>query len=339
MDRLKTCRLKAVAIAFCIAVLAGALAPFIAALSLSRSAVAEDWPTRPVTLIVPFAPGGTTDIVARIVGQALSARLGQSVIVENLGGAGGTLGANQAAKAAPDGYTIFMATIAHTMAPGIYKSLPYDFVKDFAPITVVAYVPNIVIVHPSVPAKTVGELLAYIRANPGKVNYGSAGIGSTEHMSGELLSAMANLKMVHVPYKGGAPMMADLIAGHIEMSIETSGSASPHIKAGSVRALAVSTAKRSPAFPDLPTLAEAGLTGYDVTTWYGVLAPAGTPGPIRDRLYKELNEILKSPEIAARLRDIGGDPGGETPTEFADFIKNETAKWIKLAKDAHISVE
>ena len=323
-------RLKAVAIAFCLA---------LAALALPRPAAAEDWPARPVTLIVPFAPGGTTDIVARIVGQALSARLGQSVVVENLGGAGGTLGANQAAKAAPDGYTIFMATVAHTMAPGIYKSLPYDFVKDFEPITEVASVPNIVIVHPAVPAKTVAELLAYIRANPGKVNYGSAGIGSTEHMSGELFSAMANLKMVHVPYKGGAPMMADIIAGHIEMAIETSGSASPHIKAGSVRALAVSTAKRSPLFPDLPTLAEAGLTGYDVTTWYGMLVPTGTPAPIRDRLYKEMSEILKSPDIAARLRDIGADPGGEPPADFAAFIKNETAKWIKVAKDAHISVD
>jgi tripartite-type tricarboxylate transporter receptor subunit TctC len=323
-------RLKAVAIALCLC---------FAALALLRAAVAEDWPTRPVTLIVPFAPGGTTDIVARIVGQALSARLGQSVVIENLGGAGGTLGANQAAKAAPDGYTLFMATVAHTMAPGIYKSLPYDFEKDFEPITVVASVPNIVIVHPAVPAKTVGELLAYIRANPGKVNYGSAGIGSTEHMSGELLAAMANLKMVHVPYKGGAPMMTDLIAGHIEMAIETSGSATPHIKAGSVRALAVSTAKRSPLFPDLPTLAEAGLSGYDVTTWYGMLAPTGTSVAVRDRLYKEVSEILKSPEIAARFRDIGADPGGNTPVEFADFIKNETAKWIKLAKDAHISVD
>ena len=189
------------------------------------------------------------------------------------------------------------------------------------------------------PAKTIGELLVYIRANPGKVNYGSAGIGSTEHMSGELMAAMANLKMVHVPYKGGAPMMADLIAGHIEMSIETSGSATPHIKAGSVRALAVSTAKRSPAFPDLPTLAEAGLPGYDVKTWYGLLAPTGTPGAVRDRLYKELSEILKSPDIVARLHDIGADPGGETPAEFTDFIKSETDKWIKLAKDAHISVE
>ena len=323
-------RLKAVAIAFCLA---------LAALALPRPATAEDWPARPVTLIVPFAPGGTTDIVARIVGQALSARLGQPVVVENLGGAGGTLGANQAAKAAPDGYTVFMATVAHTMAPGIYKSLPYDFVKDFEPITEVASVPNIVIVHPAVPAKTVAELLAYIRANPGKVNYGSAGIGSTEHMSGELFSAMANLKMVHVPYKGGAPMMADIIAGHIEMAIETSGSASPHIKAGSVRALAVSTAKRSPLFPDLPTLAEAGLPGYDVTTWYGMLVPAGTPAPIRDRLYKEMSEILKSSDIAARFRDIGADPGGEPPADFAAFIKNETAKWIKVAKDAHISVD
>jgi tripartite-type tricarboxylate transporter receptor subunit TctC len=321
-------RLQAIAIALCLAVLA-----------LPRGAAAEDWPARPITLVVPFAAGGTTDIVARIVSQPLSMRLGQSVIVENLGGAGGTLGANQAAKAAPDGYTIFMATIAHTMAPGIYKTLPYDFEKDFEPITIAAYVPNIVIVHPSVPAKTIGELLAYIRANPGKVNYGSAGIGSTEHMSGELLSAMANLKMVHVPYKGGAPMMADLIAGHIEMSIETSGSASPHIKSGGVRALAVSTAKRSPAFPDLPTLAEAGLTSYDVTTWYGLLVPKGTPAEVRERLYKELSEILKSPEIAARLSDIGANPGGETPAEFAAFIKSETDKWIKLAKDAHISVE
>jgi tripartite-type tricarboxylate transporter receptor subunit TctC len=323
-------RLKAVAIVLCLG---------LAVLALPRAAAAEDWPMRPVTLIVPFAPGGTTDIVARIVGQALSARLGQSVIVENLGGAGGTLGANQAAKAAPDGYTMFMATVAHTMAPGIYKSLPYDFEKDFAPITVVAFVPNIVIVHPAVPAKTIGELLVYIRTHPGKVNYGSAGIGSTEHMSGELLSAMAKLKMVHVPYKGGAPMMTDLIAGHIEMAIETSGSATPHIKSGGVRALAVSTAKRSPAFPDLPTLAEAGLAGYDVTTWYGLLVPNGTPLAVRDRLYKEISEILKSPDIAARLRDIGADPGGETPAEFADFIKNETDKWIKLAKNAHISVE
>ncbi|HLL28178.1 MAG TPA: tripartite tricarboxylate transporter substrate binding protein [Xanthobacteraceae bacterium] len=318
-------RLKRAAVAFWLAV------------ALVAPGAAEDWPARPITIIVPFAPGGTTDIVARIVSQPLGERLGQNVIIENIGGAGGTLGAGQAAKASTDGYTIFMATIAHTIAPSIYKSLPYDFQKDFDPVTVVAYVPNIVIVNPAVPAKTIAELIVYIRANPGKVNYGSAGIGSTEHLSGELMAAMAKLKMVHVPYKGGAPMMADLIAGHIEMAIETSGSASAHIKSGGVRALAVSTARRSPAFPDLPTLAEAGLPDYDVKTWYGLLVPQGTPPGIRDRLYKEVSEILRSPDIAKRLSDIGAEPGGDTPVAFADFIRSETEKWTKLSKDAHIS--
>src|SRR5262249_52341564 len=221
---------------------------------------------------------------------------------------------------APDGYTLFMATPAHTTAPALHKSLTYDFERDLTPITIIATVPNIVIVHPKVPAKTIGELLAYIRANPGKVNYGSAGIGSTEHMSAELFASMAKLKMEHVPYKGGAPMMADLIAGQIDMAIETSGSAAPHIRAGGVRALAVSTAKRTALFPDLPTLAEAGLTGYEFTTWYGLLAPTGTPSEIRDRLNKEIGEILKSPNITARFNDIGAEPGGTSPTRFADFI-------------------
>jgi tripartite-type tricarboxylate transporter receptor subunit TctC len=326
MDRRKSGRLNIFALGFLL-------------LGLPAPAAAETWPSRAITLVVPFAAGGTTDIVARIVSQPLTERLGQSVIVENVGGAGGTIGANQAAKAAPDGYTIFIATVAHTMAPGIYKSLPYDFEKDFEPITEIASVPNIVIVHPSVAAKTIGELLAYIKANPGKVNYGSAGIGSTEHMSGELMAAMAGLKMVHVPYKGGAPMMADLIAGRIQLAIETSGSATPHIRAGSVRALAVSTAKRSPAFPDLPTLAEAGLAGYEVTTWYGVLVPKGTPDGIRERLYKELSEILRAPDTEARLRDIGASPGGEAPAQFTQFIANEITKWKKVATDAHVSVE
>jgi len=311
----------------------------LAALLVPRVAAAQSWPARPITLIVPFAAGGTTDIVSRLIAQALGERLGQSVIVENVGGAGGVLGASQAAKAAPDGYTLFMATPAHTTAPAIHKSLTYDFERDLAPITIVATVPNIVIVNPKVPAKTIGELLAYIRANPGKMNYGSAGIGSTEHMSAELFASMAKLKMEHVPYKGGAPMMADLIAGQIDMAIETSGSATPHIRAGAVRALAVSTAKRTALFPDLPTLAEAGLTGYEFTTWYGLLAPAGTPAEIRERLYKELSEILKSPDIAARFRDIGAEPGGATPAQFAEFIKNETAKMKKVAEEAHVSAD
>jgi tripartite-type tricarboxylate transporter receptor subunit TctC len=303
------------------------------------SASAEDWPTKPITIVVPFVAGGTTDIVARIVAQSLSERLHQSIVIENVGGGGGTIGAGNAARAAPDGYTLFMATVAHTMAPGIYKKLAYDFEKDFDPITIAASVPNILIVNPAVPANSVAELIAYIKSNPGKVNYGSAGIGSTEHMSGALFRSLAGLDIVHVPYRGGAPMLADLVAGHIQMSIETSGAATPFIKADQVRALAGSPAKRSALFPELPTLAESGLAGYDVTTWYGLLVPKGTPQPIRDKLYAEVVQVLKSPDVVARLRDIGAEPGGEAPAQFAAFIHAETAKWIKLAKDAGIQAD
>jgi tripartite-type tricarboxylate transporter receptor subunit TctC len=316
-----------------------ALIALLGSLFAPPSALAQDWPTQPITIVVPFVAGGTTDIVARIIAQPLSERLHQSIVIENVGGGGGTIGAGNAARAQPDGYTIFMATVAHTMAPGIYKKLSYDFEKDFDPITIAASVPNILIVNPSVPVKTVAELIAYIKANPGKVNYGSAGIGSTEHMSGALFRALAGLDIVHVPYRGGAPMLADLVAGHIQMSIETSGAATPFIKADQVRALAVSPAKRSALFPELPTLAESGLTGYDVTTWYGVLVPKGTPQPIRDKLYAELVQVLKSPDVVARLRDIGAEPGGQPPAQFAAFIHAETTKWIKLAKDAGIQAD
>jgi tripartite-type tricarboxylate transporter receptor subunit TctC len=310
-----------------------------AGLFASPDARAQDWPSKPVTIIVPFVAGGTTDIVARIMAQALSERLHQSVVVENVGGAGGTLGAGNAARAPADGYTIFMATVAHTMAPGIYKKLSYDFEKDFDPITIAASVPNILIVNPALPAKDVAELIAYIKANPGKVDYGSAGVGSTEHMSGALFRSLAGLDIVHVPYRGGAPMLADLVAGHIQMSIETSGAATPFIKGGQVRALAVSPAKRSALFPDLPTLAETGLAGYDVTTWYGVLVPKGTPPAIRAKLYSEIAAILKEPAIVARLREIGAEPGGVPPEQFAAFIRAETEKWIKLAREAGIQAD
>jgi len=302
-------------------------------------ALAQDWPTKPVTLIVPFAPGGTTDIVGRIIAQQLSQKLGQTFVVENIGGAGGTLGATNAARAVPDGYTVFMATVAHTMAPGIYKSLAYNFEEDFDPITIVATVPNILIVNPSVPAKNVAELIAYLKANPGKVSYGSAGVGSTEHMSAELFRSLSGTDIVHIPYRGGAPMLADLVAGNIQMSIETSGAATPLVKAGSVRALAVSPAKRSALFPDLPTLAESGLKGYDVSTWYGFLVPKGTPEPIRTKLYNTTVEILKSPDIIKKLADFGAEPGGMPPAQFAAFIHDETDKWVGLAKKANISAE
>jgi len=303
------------------------------------TAQAQNWPTKPVTLIVPFAPGGTTDIVGRIIAQQLTEKLGQTFVVENIGGAGGTLGATNAARAAPDGYTVFMATVAHTMAPGIYKRLAYDFEKDFDPITVVATVPNILIVNPNLPVHNVAELIAYLKANPGKVSYGSAGVGSTEHMSAELFKSLSGTEMVHVPYRGGAPMLADLVAGNIQMAIETSGAATPFVKAGSVRALAVSPAKRSPLFPELPTLAESGLKGYDVATWYGFLVPKGTPEPIRTKLYNTTAEILRSPEIVKKLADFGAEPGGEPPAQFAAFIKEETDKWVGLAKKAGISAE
>lgn len=312
---------------------------FVALLFATAFAQAQEWPARPITLVVPFAAGGTTDLVARPIAQALTEKLGQPVVVENKAGAGGTLAAGIAAKAAPDGYTIFLATVAHTMAPGLYKSLPYDFEKDFDPVTLAAQVPNVLIVHPSVPAKTVAELIAYIKANPGKVNFGSAGPGSTEHMSGELFRAMLGVDIVHVPYKGGAPMMTDLIAGQIQMAIETSGSATPHIQAGTVRALAVSTPQRSPYFPDLPTLNEAGLTGYDVTTWFGFMVPKGTPPAIRDRLYREIGDVLKQSGIRARFKEMGAEPGGQAPAEVAAFITTETAKWKKVAKESGAKID
>ena len=266
---------------------------------------ADDWPTKPVTLIVPFAPGGTTDIVGRIIAQQLSVRLGQTVVVENIGGAGGTLGATNASRAAPDGYTIFMATVAHTMAPGIYKKLAYNFEQDFEPVTVVATVPNILIVNPAVPAKNVTEFIAYLKANPGKVSYGSAGVGSTEHMSAELFRSIAGVDIVHVPYRGGSPMLADLVAGNIQMSIETSGAATPSVQAGSVRALAVSPAKRSPLFPDLPTLAESGPQGLrrvDVVRLSGAERHAGRHS--RQALHRDRRDPERSRhrQAARRLR-------------------------------------
>jgi tripartite-type tricarboxylate transporter receptor subunit TctC len=292
---------------------------FALLMAANRLAAAQEWPAKPITLVVPFAAGGTTDLVGRPLAQGLAARLGQSVIVDNRAGAGGTIGAGIVAKAPADGYTLFLATIAHTIAPGMYKNLSYNFVRDFDPITVVAEVPNVLIVTPSLQAKTAAELIAYAK--------------------GELFRAMAGINIVHVPYKGGAPMMTDLIAGHIEMAIETSGSASQHIKAGAVRALAVSTREPSPFFPGLPTLDAAALPGYDVTTWYGLLVPKGTPAAVRTKLYEAVSGLLKSPEMTARLADLGAVAGGEPPEKFAAFIVMETAKWAKVTKDAGVMVE
>ena len=314
----------------------------LAALCLASTlapARAADWPNKPVTLIVPFVAGGTTDIIGREVAQKLSDSLKQPVIVDNRGGAGGTLGASIAAKAAPDGNTLFLATIAHAIAPGIYKNLSYDFQRDFDPVALVAFTPNVVIVNPQLPVKSVAELIAYAKAHPGQVNYGSAGIGSTEHMSGELFRALTQTQLTHIPFKGGAPMMAALMAGQIQMAIETSPSATPHVHSGKVRALAVTTAKRAPSFPDLPTLAESGLPGYEVTTWFALMAPHGTPPAVIQRLAGDLAKDLALPDLNKHFDEQGVSPGKLTPAELATFIRSESAKWTKTAKDAGITAE
>jgi tripartite-type tricarboxylate transporter receptor subunit TctC len=303
----------------------------------SARAQAQDYPARPITLVVPFAAGGSTDIVSRAVAQKLGEALHQTVVVENRPGAGGTLGAALVAKAPADGYTLFTATIAHAAAPGLYKNLGYDFQRDFDPVGLMAVTPNVLLVNPSVPAKTVGELIAYAKAHPGKLSYGSAGKGSTEHLAGELFRSMAKVDIAHIPYKGGAPMMNDLISGQIQMAIETSPSAEPHVRAGKVAALAVTTAKRSPVYPGVPTLDEAGVKGYEMSTWYALVAPHGTPAPVLKRLETELAKVLSLPDIRARFDEQGVTPGDLEGAKLGAFIRAETAKWQQVIKDGGIS--
>jgi tripartite-type tricarboxylate transporter receptor subunit TctC len=311
-----------------------------ASLAATMGAHAADaWPSKPITLVVPFSAGGTTDIVARVIGQKLSEALHQPVIVDNRGGAGGTLGAGVVARSAPDGYTLFMATIAHSIAPALYKNLPYDFIKDFEPVGLVATVPNVLIVNNTVPAKTVAELIAYIKKHPNQVNYGSAGIGSTEHLAGELFRSLTGTQITHIPYKGGAPMMADLMGGQVQMALETAPSAAPHVRAGKVRALAVTSAKRSPAFPGVPTLQEAGVKGYDMQTWYALMAPHGTPKAIVDRLHVELEKALKLPDVEKTFAEQGVTAGDMTEAQLETFIRSETAKWGKVVKDANVKLD
>ena len=301
--------------------------------------VAQAWPSKAITIIVPFPAGGTTDLITRPIAQKLSESLKQPVIVDNRGGAGGTLGATLAARAAPDGYTLLVGAVHHTIATTLYKKLPYSFEKDFAPITVLAFVPNIVVVNPSVKAKNIQELVALTKTKPGGVTYGSAGSGTSHHMAAELFKTMAKVDMQHVPYKGGGPMMQDLMGGQIDVAFETAASATPPIKTGKIRALAITTTKRSPAMPDLPTVAESGLPGYEVLTWYGLLAPAATPKEIVARLQSEVAKILQMPDIKQRIADISSDPGGIPSDQFADLIKKETVKWAKVVKESGATVD
>ena len=306
-----------------------------------HAALAADapWPIKPITIVIPFATGGTTDIVGREVGQKLSEALKQPVLIDNKPGAGGNLAAGLVSKVAPDGYTFLLSTVAHAMSPGLYKNLSYNFIQDFEPIAMVATTPNILIVNPKLPVKTVAELIAYIKANPNTVNFGSAGSGSTEHLSGELFKSMTNLQITHIPYKGGAPMMTDLMAGQIQMAIETSPSATPHIQSGKVRALGVTGTTHSSVFPDLPTVSEAGVKGYEVTTWYALMAPKGLSPSIEAKLTLELTKVLKDPDLLKHFADQGVSAGNLKSTQLGDFIKAETIKWAKVVKDSGAVVD
>ncbi|WP_198674944.1 tripartite tricarboxylate transporter substrate binding protein [Rhodoferax ferrireducens] len=301
--------------------------------------MAQAWPSRPISLVVPFPAGGTTDVLARAVGQELSKSLGQPVIVESRPGAGATLGADYVAKAKPDGYTLLMGAVHHTIATSVYKKLAYDFQKDLAPITTVALVPNVLVVNPNVPAKHVKELLALAKADPGKLTYGSNGNGTGQHLIGAQFEGMGGVQLLHVPYKGSGPLTTDLLGGQISMSFDTITPVLPQIKAGKLRALAVTTATRSKALPDVPTLDESGLKGFNLGTWFGVLAPAATPRDIVSRLNTEIVKIINSPEFKKKMDDIGAEPIGNTPEQMAKQIKDDTERFAKLVKDAKVSIE
>lgn len=303
------------------------------------NALAQPYPQKTITLIVPFPPGGTTDVLARALGFELGKSLGQQVIIESKPGAGATLGADYVAKAKPDGYTLLMGAVHHTIATSVYRKLPYDFQKDLTPITIVALVPNVLVINPQIPANNVKELVALAKASPGKFTYGSNGLGTAQHLIGAQFEQLAGVSMLHVPYKGSGPLATDLLGGQINMSFDTITPVLPHIKAGKMRALAVTTANRSPALPDVPTLAESGLTGFDLGTWFGVLAPAGTPPEIINRLYREMSKIIQSADFKKRMDEIGANPVGNTPTQMAAQIKADTERFATLVKEAKVSLD
>ncbi len=315
------------------------VAALIAASSGTALAQAQAYPNKPIRVIVPFPPGGSTDFLARIVGQKLTAAWGQQVIIDNKPGAGGTLGAAEAARAAADGYTLLMGAVHHTIATSAYARLPYDFQKDFAPITVVAIVPNVLVVNPSIPANSVKELIAYAKANPGKLTYGSAGMGTAHHLIGEQFNLLAGIDTLHVPYKGSSPAVADLVAGQVSLMYDTVASCLPHVKAGKLRALGVATARRSASLPDVPTIAEAALPGFEVTTWFGFVAPVKTPPEILHKLNIEIVKILNMPDVKERLLASGSEPVGNSPEQMAAQIAKETAQFAKIVKQAKLVVE
>ena len=310
-----------------------------ALLFVAGAAYAQQWPVRAVRLVVPFPTGGGTDAFARPLAIKLSAQLGQQVIIDNRGGAGGTIGADAVAKAAPDGYTLLLGAVHHTVAVSAYQGLSYDLEKDLLPITTVGSVPDVLVVNPKVPANSIRELIAYSKANPGKVNYGSSGNGTTRHLAGIIFNAKTGTSMVHVPYKGSGPAMAALLGGEIDLIFEGLGSASTQIRAGRIRALAVTSPQRSPAFPEIPTMATAGVPGFESQSWYGLWVPAQTPRDIATRLCAEVVKALASPELQAIWAQQGAEAGGESSEQFARFIRSEIEKWGTVVRQNKIVIE
>jgi tripartite-type tricarboxylate transporter receptor subunit TctC len=304
-------------------------------LTLSSAAFADDYPNRPIRLIIPFPPGGSNDVVGRLVAKELSTVLGQQVFVDNRGGAGGVIGTQFAAGAAPDGYTLLIISIAHAVNPALYK-LEYDSIKSFTPISILATGPNVLVVNPELPVKSVKELVALAKQKPGQLDYASAGIGSFQHLGGELFKLMAGVNIVHVPYKGGGPAMQDTISGHVKIMFSSLIQTTPFIKSGQLRPLGVGGTQRSPVLPDVPTIAEAGVPDYAANNWWGIMAPAGMPAPMVEKLHAAVQKALKAPDLQAQFAREGAMSVEISSAQFTDYIKSEIAKWARVVKEGNI---
>ena len=311
----------------------------VVSLAAACTASAQSYPVKPVRMIVPFVPGGNTDIIGRVFAPKMSELFGQQIVVENRGGAGGVIGTEAAARAAPDGYIILMVSAGHTINPAMIKKLPYDSVRDFAPISMIADVPTAFVVHPSLPAKTVKEFIAIARARPGEINYSTAGRGTVGHLSAELLSSMAKIRLVHIPYKGTGQAMVDLVAGHVQMQFPSMPAAIQQVRTGRLRMIAQTGKQRSAAAPDVPTMEEAGLPGFVVSSGFGMFAPAGTPRPIIDRIHSALVKALNDPAVKENLAKQGAEIVASTPEDYDRFNRAEIAKWLKVAAEAGIAPE
>lgn len=315
------------------------LAASIAMLALCGGALAQTYPERPIRLVVPFPPGGPVDAVARLVGQRMAQSIGQPVTVENRAGAGGIVGAEHAARAAADGYTVFVCSIGHAVLPSLNPQLPYDFVRDFVPVAMGAVFPIVVVVNPSLPVSTLGDLLAHAKANPGRLSYGSAGNGGGTHLAGELFKTLTGTDILHVAYKGSAPAMTDVLGGQVQLMFADGPTAVPQVLGGKVRALAVAQSSRSPLLPQVPTASESGLPGYEAYSWTGFLVPAGTAPNIVQRLNAEIVKAMSAPEARDALLARGAEPRPGTPDEFSSFIRSEMSKWAKVVRDANIKAD